>query len=215
VKLQARDERNRTQPYRYSVAASDKVVLGRAIGEHLALELQNLARTFEEMRSDKLTEIARLMDDAPRVWFLGLGAEEGLARLGRLLFSRVRHNVMQLGGSGEDWASELAMTGPRDVLILLTLAPRPRILRPILNYAKTTRMKIITITDHAYLAQARRFSAAVLPCHIATYGPVPTHATMTSVLRLLAIAFVGRNPDAATRRGEVIEAINEELDLME
>lgn len=215
VKLQARDERNRTPPYRYSVAASDEVVLGRAIGEHLELELQNLTRTFEEMRSDELIEIARLIADAPRVWFLGLGAEDGLARLGRSLFSRLRHDVMQLRGSGEDWAGELAMTGPRDVLIVLTLAPRPRVLRSILNYAKTTRMTIVTITDHGYFAKAGRFSAAVLACHIANYGPVPTHATMTSVLRLLAIAFAGQNPEAAAQRGEVIEAIDEELDLME
>src|SRR3954452_10352965 len=40
----------------------------------------NLTRTFEELRSDTLTEAARLIAEAPRVWCPGLGAEEALAR---------------------------------------------------------------------------------------------------------------------------------------
>ncbi|MBN9274206.1 MAG: MurR/RpiR family transcriptional regulator, partial [Mesorhizobium sp.] len=137
VRLQAREERNRTEPYRYSVVGSEKVALGRAIGSHLELEITNLTRTFEELRSDRLTRAAELLGEAPRVWLLGLGAEEGLARYARLLLARLRHNVMMLGMNGNAWAEDLAMTGPRDALVLVTLEPRPRILKPILSYART------------------------------------------------------------------------------
>src|SRR3954463_14428342 len=108
ARMQAREERNRTQPYAYSQAA-ERVVLGRAIGEHLELELANLTRTFEEMRSDTLTDAARLIADAPRAWCLGLGAEEPLARMARTTFSRLRPDVHLLG-SQESWAEDLAMT---------------------------------------------------------------------------------------------------------
>jgi DNA-binding MurR/RpiR family transcriptional regulator len=102
-----------------------------------------------------------------------------------------------------------------DVLILLTLDPRPRILRSILMYARTTRMKIVTITDHAYLDRALRLSDVVIPCHVANYGIVPTHATILTILRLLTISFAGQYPEKVQQRIDNLDAIIEELDLME
>lgn len=215
VRLQAREERNRTQPYRRAEALPGQTILGRSIGDHLDLELRNLTRTFEEMRSDRLPEIADILTAAPHLWFLGFGAEEGVARVGRALFSRIRHKVHDLCGVGQDWSSDLAMAGPRDALILLTLEPRPKLLRSILAYARTSRMRIITLTDHGFQAQAERFSEVVIPCHVANYGILPTHMTLLSMLRLMAIAYIGQNPDTVQQRAEMLDAINEELDLLE
>lgn len=215
VKTQAREERNRTEPFQYSLAASEKVVLGRAIGDHLNLELANLTRTFEELRSDKLSEAAELIADAPRLWILGLGLEEGLARHARVLFSRLRHNVMLLGMNDGAWAEDLAMTGPRDVLILITIDPRPRILKAIIGYARTTRVTVITITDHSYFAQAQRFSRVVLPCHVTSFGLIPSSTPIASVLRLLAISVIGHDAQTALQRMDIITAIHEELDDVE
>jgi DNA-binding MurR/RpiR family transcriptional regulator len=58
VRLQAREERDRTQPYSQKQHAPDQVILGRSIVDHLDLELRNLTRTFEELRSDRLPEVA-------------------------------------------------------------------------------------------------------------------------------------------------------------
>ncbi|KAA2314241.1 MurR/RpiR family transcriptional regulator [Pseudooceanicola sediminis] len=215
VRLQAREERNSLEPYRKTETHPDPTILGRSIGDHLDLEIANLTRTFEELRSDRLPEIADIIAAAPRVWFLGFGAEDGAARLGKVLFSRLRHGVRQLEGAGQDWASDLAVIGPRDVLILLTLEPRPRMLRALLAYARTSRMRIVTLTDHGFMAQAERFSEAVLPCHVSSFGILPTHATLLSMLRLLAIAYIGKNPEAVKQRADTLDAINEELDLFE
>ncbi len=215
VRLQAREERNRTQPYRQAEALPDQTILGRSIGDHLSLELRNLTRTFEEMRSDRLPEIADILTAAPHLWFLGFGVEDGVARVGRALFSRLRHNVHYLSGVGQDWSTGLAMTGPRDALVLLTLEPRPKMLRSILTYARTSRMRIITLTDHGFQAQAERFSEVVIPCHVANYGIVPTHTTLLSMLRLLSISYIGQNPETVKQRAEMLDAINEELDLLE
>lgn len=215
VRIQAREERNRREPYARLDSRPEAATLGRTLAEHLELEQRNLSRTFEEMRSDLLPEIAALLEKAPRVWFLGFGDEFGIARLGRTMFTRFRHGVHQIEGSGQDWASELSMTGPRDALILLTFEPRPRLLPVLLAHARTTRMRIVTITDHTYAAQAQRFSEFVLPCHIASYGILPTHATMISMLRLLALSYLGQNPDAVSQRIAMLDAINEELDLSE
>ena len=215
ARSQAREERNRTPPYAYSRAASEVAALGRSIGDHLELELLNLTRTFEEMRPDLLADAARLILDAPRVWCMGFGAEEGLARLARLTFARLRPDVHSLAAIPGAWAEDLAMTGPRDVLLLLTLEPRPKFQSALTAYARTSRMNVITLTDHRYLVRAQRFSRLVIGSRVATYGALPTHTTLASLIRLLAVAFIGQAGDAALQRLSVIDEINEEIDLLD
>ena len=214
VKLQAREERNRTQPYSYSVATPGGTVLGRKIGEHLELELANITRTFEEMSPDTLRQAARLIADAPRLWFLGLGTDAWLAHYGRVLFSRLRPNVHTVAIPSGALAEDLAMMGPRDVIVVLAQGPQPREMKAILSYARTTRAAIISLTDHGNLAQARRFSDLALRCHVASYGLIPSCTTLVSVLRLLAISHVGLVGETALQRAKLIDEINEELDIL-
>lgn len=215
VKLQAREERNRTQPYSYSMSTSDKTVLGRTVGEHLELELNNITRTFEEMAPNILNDAAKLIEEAPRLWFLALGADSWSARYGRVLFSRLRHNVHLLGLNDGSLAEDLAMTGPRDVMITMTQGPQPRSLRAILSYAKTTRVRIVTLTDNANLVHAKRHSDIVMRCHISNYGLIPTYTTLVSTLRLLAISYIGLVGETAIQRIGLIGDINEELDMLD
>ncbi|MFO1176050.1 MAG: MurR/RpiR family transcriptional regulator [Paracoccaceae bacterium] len=212
VKLQAREERNRTQPYSYAASPEGSTVLGRSIGEHLELELANITRTFEEMAPDTLRAAAQMFVAAPRVWFLGLGAESWFARYCRGMFSRLRHNVHVIGPGDGGLAEDLAMMGPRDVLIALTLGPQPKEMKAILSFARTTRVSVLTLTDHGNLAQARRFSDQVLQCHISSYGLIPTRTTLVSLVRLLAISYVGLMGETAAQRAGLIDDINEELD---
>lgn len=212
--MQASEERNRTQPYSYSVASHGATVLGRTIGEHLDLELANITRTFEEMSPDTLRQAARLIADAPRLWFLGLGADAWLARYGRVLFSRLRPNVHAIGNTSGAVAEDLAMLGPRDVMVVLAQGPQPREMKAILSYARTTRASIISLSDHGNLAQAKRFSDLALRCHISSYGLIPSYTTLVSTLRLLALSHVGLVGETALQRASLIDEINEELDIL-
>lgn len=211
VKQQAREERNRSEPYGISVTGSEQIALGKAMGTHLDLELRNLTRTFEELRSDRMREAAEVLKGAPRVWVLGLGAEEGFARYARLLLARLRHSVMILGINQGSWAEDLAMTGPKDALLVITLPPRPTVLAPILNYAETTRMSVVTIADRNYAIEAQRFSRVVLPCHVTTFGLGPSHTAISSAIRLLAITYAALAGKSADQRSEIIAGIHEEL----
>ncbi|MDH3741280.1 MAG: MurR/RpiR family transcriptional regulator [Hyphomicrobiales bacterium] len=215
VKLQAREERDRTQPYSYSATASRKMILGRTIGEQLNLELNNLTRTFEEMESDTLQNASRLIEEAPRVWFLGLGANSWFARYGQELFSRLRHNVQVLGLNNGTLAEELAMVGARDVMITMMVGPQQNGLRSVLSYAKTTRVKVITLSDHANFARAKRYSELVFHCHVANYGFIATHTTFVGTLRVLAIYYTGLAGEKAIQRIGLIDDINEELDMID
>jgi DNA-binding MurR/RpiR family transcriptional regulator len=212
VRAQAREERNRTEPYRYSAVASEALVSGGSIGAHLEAERRNLTRTLEDIRSDRLEEAAQILKDAPRVWTLGFGAEEGLARHMRVLMARLRHDVNQIGLTQGAWAEDLAMMGPRDALILVTMRPRPRVLKPILEFAKTTRVAILTLTDPLNALTAQRYARVVFPCHVeaAAYGP--SYTSVMSVLRLLALAYAARAGKRAMERAATIADIHEELD---
>ena len=169
-------------------------------------------RTFEELSSERLNQAAGLVKDAPKVWFLGLGPEEGIAALGRMLMARLRHDVMQLGLHHASWAEDLAMMGPRDALVVVTLKPRPRILRPVLDYARTTRVNIIMVTDQMGMLWAQKYASVSLPCHVASQGLGPSYTAMASAVRLLAVAFAERAGERAAERLDLIAEIHEELD---
>ena len=212
VKLQAREERDRTEPYGYSVGTSEQIALGKAVGSHLDLELKNLTKTFEELRSDRVRQAAEVINDAPKLWVLGLGAEEGFARYARLLFARMRHSVMILGINQGSWAEDLAMTGPKDAVLLITLPPRPKLLKPLLAYAETSRLNVVTVCDRNYSLEAQRFSRVVLPCHVSSFGLGPSHTAIGSAIRLLAVTFAAVAGKSASQRIDIISAIHEELD---
>jgi DNA-binding MurR/RpiR family transcriptional regulator len=215
VKLQAREERDRTEPYAFSVTRSEQLALGRTIGAHLDLELSNLTKTFEELRSDKVRAAAELIAEAPHVWVLGLGAEEGFARYARLVLSRLRPGVMILGINQGSWAEDLAMTGPKDALLLISLPPRPTILSSILDYAKTSRLNVIAITDRSSILEMQRHAKVILPCHVSSFAMGPSHTAVGSAIRLLALTYAARVGQSAQQRTNIVADIHEELGDLE
>jgi DNA-binding MurR/RpiR family transcriptional regulator len=216
VRLQAREERNRTAPVqRVAMPATPRRRAGTTISGHLEQEVANLVRTFEGLRSDLLTQATKQLAQAPRLWLLGLAAEEGLARHARLLFARLRPEVHLLGGHTGAWAEDLAMAGPSDALLVMALSPRPRLVLPILEHGRTTRLQTIAIVDPTGVATARRLAALPLPCHAASPEPGPSHTAAFSLLRLLATATAARLGMSAVKRLELIRAIHEELEDLE
>ncbi|HBQ34816.1 MAG TPA: MurR/RpiR family transcriptional regulator [Ochrobactrum anthropi] len=215
VKLQAREERNRTEPFEYSSTVDEEVPLVRTISAHLDLEIANITRTFEALRSDKMREAAELIAEAPRVWVIGLGDEEGFARYARFLFSRLRHSVMLLGINQGSWAEDLAMTGPKDVLLLITLPPHRALLKQILGYAATSRLNIVTITDRGSVFEAQRYARVVLPCHVDSIALGASYTAVSSAIRLLALTYASYAGKSAQQRLEIVAGIHDELDDMD
>ncbi len=176
----------------------------------------NLTRTFEELRSDLLPEIAQILETAPRIWFVGFGDEQGVARLGQSLFARLRHGVQELRGEGQTWANELSMTGSRDVLIVLTFEPRPKVLRSLLAHARTTRMRVITLTDHSAMRR-RQNGFRKWSCLAMSRATARFHARHNAVGFAVGsrLHYLGRNPEAVGQRISTLAAIDEELDQFE
>jgi DNA-binding MurR/RpiR family transcriptional regulator len=212
VRLQAREERNRTGPVHQVPMPVEAPEGAATVPVHLQVEMANLARTFEELRSDTLSGVAERLATAQRLWVVGLGPEAGLARHARILLARVRPAVHLVSENTGSWAEELASTGPSDALLVVALRPWPKLMSGILDFARTTRLSTFVITDPTNAARARRHGATPLICHISTPGPEASHTTVLSMLHLIANALAARLGVVALRRRDLISDLREELD---
>jgi DNA-binding MurR/RpiR family transcriptional regulator len=218
VRLQAREERNLTPPSRSTgeagapVAAASVPVRAHSIATHLLGETDSLARSFESLRSDTLLTAADLLARAPRVWLVGLGADEGLARFARPQFARLRPDVHTLGLQSGIWAEDLAMTGPRDAMLLLLTQSRPRLLERLAAHAATTRVDIVAVVDVRHAAWARRMAKVVLPCYSARSEHSFSAMAAASMLHLLLQNVAVRLGQRAGQRQQVVEDIGRELE---
>lgn len=212
VRLQAREERNRTGPVHQVPMPAEAPEGAATVPTHLQVEMANLTRTFEELRSDSISAIAEKLATAQRIWVAGLGAEGGLARHTRIHLSRVRSSVHLISENAGAWPEELASTGPADALLVIALRPWPPVMSPILDFARTTRLATIVVSDPTNAARVRRHGATPLVCHVSTPGPEASHTTVLSMLHLIASALAARIGASALRRRDLIEDLREELD---
>ena len=212
VRLQAREERNRTGPVQ-QVPMPARLLGGAAtVPTHLQVEMANLTRTFEELRSDVIADVADVMAAAQRIWVVGLGAEGGLARHARVLLSRIRPSVHPVSEDVHAWAEELASTGPSDAMLVIALRPWPKVIPAMLDFARTTRIATITLTDPTNIARAHRHGATALSCQVSTPSGEISHTTVLSMVHLIAGALAARVGATASRRRDLIDDLREELD---
>ena len=186
VRLQAREERNRTGPIQEIPMPQVAVGAVTTVPLHLQVEHANLTRTFEELRPDILNRAAEHIGSAGRVWVAGLGIENSIARYLRILLARVRPGVHLISENAATWPEELASTGPNDALVVIAVRPWSRQIATVLTFAKTTRLKSVVITDPTSAGKAQRQGATVLNCHVSTPWSELTQTSVLSMAQLLA-----------------------------
>ncbi len=208
VRLQAREERNLAPPFQASAAREAAPARAHSIAAHLQAESDSLARTFESLRSDTLQAAAELLARAPRVWLVGTGVDEGLARFVRPQLARARPDVHLLGTQSGVWAEDLAMTGPRDALLLVLTQPRTGLIEKLLTHAATTRLDSVAVVDIRNTAWARRACTVVLPC----FGDTDSAMVAASMLHLLVRNAAARVGARARQRQDLVAHISQELE---
>lgn len=212
VRLQAREERNRTGPVQQIPMPQVTPTAATSISVHLQVENANLTRTFEELRSDVLNRAAEQLAGAERVWVAGLGIENGPAQYLRILMTRVRPAVHLISENAVIWPEELASTGPNDALVIIAVRPWSPQISAMLTFARTTRLKTVVITDPTNAGKARRKEALVLNCHVSTPWSELTQTSVLSMAQLLATAVAGALGQKADVRRALIADLAEEFD---
>lgn len=212
VRLQAREERNLAPPFQSSAPLREAPRRPHSIAAHLQAEAESLARTFESLRSDTLQKAADLLAKAPRVWLLGIGLDEGLVRFVRPQLARARPDVHLLGNQSGVWAEDLAMTGPRDALLLVLTQPRSKLMERLLTHAATTRLETVAVVDIRNTAWARRACTVTLPCYSAGTNELDSATMAASMLHLLVRNAAVRIGARARQRQDLVSNISQELD---
>lgn len=212
VRLQAREERNLAPPFSTAPLPREAPKRPHSIAAHLQAESDDLARTFESLRSDTLQAAAELLAKSPRVWLLGTGVDEGLVRFVRPQLARVRPDVHLLGMQNGTWAEDLSMTGARDALLLVLTQARTRLVERVLTHAATTRLQTVAVVDIRQAAWARRTCAVVLPCYCSNAAEAESAMTAASMLHLLVRNTAARIGTRARQRQAVVAHMNQELE---
>lgn len=210
VRLQARQERNLAPPFAAAARAPREAAPAKggapSIAAHLAIETDSLARTFETLRGDVLRDAASRLARAPRVWLLGIGLDDGLARFAWPQLARVRPDVFCLGTAGRSWAEELASVTPRDGLLFVLTQPRGHVVEQVLAHAKAARVQTVAVVDVRNAGWARRVADVVLPCWCASAEHAFSPMAAASLLHLLTQHVALKlGPRAAQRQGLIAD----------
>ncbi len=200
VRLQAREERNRTGPIHQAALPFERASAATTVSTHLQVEIANLTRTFEELRSDLVQQIAEKLAGAPRLWVVGLGAEATLAR----------HAQFVLGASGlpSIWSLKTPACGPRNSPPPAQAtgsspspsAPGRAISRPSSTSPAPRRIERVVVTDPTSAARAARYGATALPCHVSAPSGATSYTAALSMLALLSDAVAAKLGPIALRR---------------
>ena len=212
VRIQARQERNRTGPTTSVMVPSDPVAVRPTTpAAHLQGEVSSLARTFESLDPATLRAAAEQLATARRLWIGGLGSDSAIARLAWTLYSQVRQSVFALPQDSETWPPEMASMGPGDVLLLVASRPWPSALRPLLEFSQTARVHVIVVTDPTGQARAQRMGGLAIVCHALQVSGSHSYTSMVSMVGLLHQATLERLGEPARVRAELIDGLREKF----
>ncbi len=213
VRLQAREERNRTAPVQQIETALRRRDAVASVSSHLQREVADLVRTFETLRSDVLADVAERCATARRLWLVGVGAEAGLARYSRAVLALVRPSVLLLADDPETWPEDLASAAGDDLLLMVAVQPWPKSFPKLLQFTKTTRMGVIAITGPKSQAKVLRHGGIALVCHGSDDGTSRACTATTSMISLIATSVAVRLGSSADRRLDLIRTLREEFDI--
>jgi DNA-binding MurR/RpiR family transcriptional regulator len=97
-------------------------------------------------------------------------------------------------------------------MLAIALRPWPKVIPAMLDFARTTRMGTVMLTDPTNTARARRHGATALTCQVSTPGAEISHTTVLCMVHLIVAALAARVGVAAIRRRDLIDDLREELD---
>lgn len=211
VRLQARQERNRTGPTQSVMVPFEHPSGAASISTHLLAETHALTRTFESLRSDLLATAVEMLAGERRVWISGFGAHAGAARYAATLFARIRPGVHMLSEDMELWPEELASLGPGDLLFLIVARPWPPVTASLLDFAQTARVRSIVLTDPTSNTKVKRYGGLALLCYSAGQGAAAGVTAFTSMIGLLHLATSSRLGTSAVVRSDLISSLRDQL----
>ncbi|MFK7880886.1 MurR/RpiR family transcriptional regulator [Roseobacter sp.] len=154
-----------------------------AVNRHFDTSIQNLKQTYATLDDAVIDSLGNAMIAAPRVWFVGFRAGHSFAQYLGWQTSQVLQSVTVLPLAGETLAESLVSLGERDVVILIALRRKPKIVSAVASAARSVRAGLAVLEDRPSpdLADANWH----LNCATSTSGPLMNHVGCMAVCNLL------------------------------
>ena len=179
------------------------------LGQHLAVEMQNLVRSVEQMRSDKLALAIGSIARAEKLWVVGFGDNYPLAHFARALLIRVKADIRMIPIGGFSVPEEFASIRASDAVMALGIGRKTRGLRSIMRSARKAGARVVLITDQATPA-ADDTADVTLRCRTQGSGVFDSVVAPVSLLTFLCSSLALQMGQGAIERLAFIDRIHDE-----
>ena len=193
----AREEVAKTQAFDSSTSISFDDVAG-TLAYVRSVKDQELADTVAMLNPAQLTEVARLMQRARSVLFVGVGTSLSFAQMAAVKFAHV--GVHAIAPSTTDMAAVLSQQlGPDDCIVFFSNSGRSRRLQIIMDNAIDASTPTVLVTADGTTALARHATHAVV---VALHDQLlandfsVSHNSLNFVVECLVLLLFHDNPDA-------------------
>lgn len=173
------------------------------VARHFEASQQNLELTYGALDDATIDALAHAMIAAPRVWFIGFRAGQSFAQYLGWQTSQVLANVTVLPRAGETLAESLASLTERDVVMLIALRRKPKLVAAVAAAARQARAALAVLEDRPSpdLADADWH----LTCATSTTAPLMNHVASMAVCNLVGARVIELSGAAGRSRMAAIE----------
>lgn len=174
-----------------------------AVARHFETSQQNLELTYGALDDAVIDGLARAMIAASRVWFIGFRAGQSFAQYLGWQTSQVLPNVTVLPRAGETLAESLVSLTDRDVVCLIALRRKPKLVNAVAAAARASKAALAVLEDRPApeLADANWH----LSCATSTNGPLMNHVGCMAVCNLLGARTIELSGTSGRSRMAAIE----------
>ena len=176
---------------------------GGAVASHFETSQQNLEQTYAALDDEVIDTLAEAIIAAPRVWFVGFRAGQAFAQYLGWQTSQVHDNVTVLPRAGETLAETMASLSDSDVVVVVALRRKPKLLEAVIQAARAAGADCAVIEDRPSPETAG--ARWRLTCITAANGPLMNHVTSMAICNLIAARTIELSGAAGRSRLAAIE----------
>ncbi len=164
----------------------------------------NLQRTLIRLNPAEISEMAKAMLDARKVWVAGFRSSQSFASYFRWQLFQVKEDTVVIPHAGDTFGQYTASMTADDVVVVFALRRRPAGLTDVMAQVVRSGAKVLYISDEL-LARQEGLAWHVY-CSCDSDSPLDDHATVASVCHLLTSRVMELAGPKERARLSVIEA---------
>ena len=181
----------------------------RNLADHLQGDVQNLVRSIEAVRPDELSNAARYLARAQKIWVVGFGENYPLAHFARALLIRIKPDIRMIPIGGFSVPEEFSSIGPTDTMLLLGVGRKSRSLHAIMRAGASNGARIVYLTDQVSRSGPDQLSVTIR-CRTSGTAIYESFAAPISLITYLCGMVAERLGQTAIERLQLIEDLHDE-----